>query len=120
MWSPMMLSMFADAKIALKRVQVLMEAEELDFFPVTEKDSSNAILMEHGSFTWESAHDKQGREEVVPVKTKKWTVSSLLKRRKLPEQLSKAHLNTEVIELNLICIPTCNRFYHAWFDDFGT
>lgn len=50
---PMVISMMVDAKVALKRLQDFLMAEELQFEPVVDPDSKEAISIENGVFEWE-------------------------------------------------------------------
>jgi ABC-type multidrug transport system fused ATPase/permease subunit len=50
---PMVISMMVDAKVALKRLQDFLMAEELQFEPVIDLESKAAISMENGIFEWE-------------------------------------------------------------------
>ena len=54
MWSPVMLSTLADARIAIKRIQSLMEAEEVTFSPQRQAEMREAISISHGTFGWAS------------------------------------------------------------------
>ncbi|KAI9340247.1 P-loop containing nucleoside triphosphate hydrolase protein [Obelidium mucronatum] len=57
-WSPIILGSYADAKVAVERIQALLESSELTFEPeyrqITEEEQ-NAIVVEHGDFVWETS-----------------------------------------------------------------
>ncbi len=49
---PMLASFVADGRVALKRVQDYLQAEELDFAPETDLLSNYAVTIENGNFDW--------------------------------------------------------------------
>jgi ATP-binding cassette subfamily C (CFTR/MRP) protein 1 len=49
---PKLASFVADGRVALKRVQDYLQAEELDFSPKTDLLSNDAVLIENGNFDW--------------------------------------------------------------------
>ncbi|KAJ3287921.1 hypothetical protein HK104_008405 [Borealophlyctis nickersoniae] len=63
MWSPMMLSVSADARVALKRIQALMEAPELDFEPEQNPEAKHAVEVRNGSFMWDSAPERSSDKD---------------------------------------------------------
>ncbi|KAI8801573.1 P-loop containing nucleoside triphosphate hydrolase protein [Cladochytrium replicatum] len=52
---PQLIAIFADAFVGIKRIQALLEAEELDYAPVLDTSAPNAVRISRGDFTWDSA-----------------------------------------------------------------
>ncbi|KAI8802479.1 P-loop containing nucleoside triphosphate hydrolase protein [Cladochytrium replicatum] len=67
---PQLIAVFADAFVGIKRIQGLLEAEELDHAPVLDTSAPNAIRISGGEFTWDSA-------PLVPVEEKGETLELL-------------------------------------------
>ncbi|KAJ3186105.1 hypothetical protein HK101_009741 [Irineochytrium annulatum] len=57
MWTPTVISAFADAAVGIKRMQALLEAEENQFEPTYDTSLDPAVVIENGTFSWESAED---------------------------------------------------------------
>ncbi|KAJ3215100.1 hypothetical protein HDU67_000804 [Dinochytrium kinnereticum] len=78
MWTPMMISSYADASVAVTRITDLLFSPELDFHPELDPDHSEAISVANGSFYWEGSQpaasddksDKASIKEVQDVKPK--------------------------------------------------
>ncbi|KAJ3290611.1 hypothetical protein HDU76_007375, partial [Blyttiomyces sp. JEL0837] len=66
MWTPMMISSYADASVAFKRLQALFECEDIEFEPITDPNAAVAIEVEHGNFTWEVASSSPDIEDGSP------------------------------------------------------
>ncbi|KAI8612387.1 P-loop containing nucleoside triphosphate hydrolase protein, partial [Chytriomyces sp. MP71] len=54
-WTPIMIGTFADAKVALERLQALLECPELTFEPSYDEAAADAVVMESGDFVWDAA-----------------------------------------------------------------
>ncbi|KAJ1567508.1 hypothetical protein HK405_005711, partial [Cladochytrium tenue] len=65
MWVPNMVSAVADASVALRRVQELLDSEERDFRPDVDPAMEAAVEVRHGTFSWESP----APDAAVPPKT---------------------------------------------------
>ncbi|KAJ3112059.1 hypothetical protein HDU96_004984 [Phlyctochytrium bullatum] len=65
MWTPMMISSYADASVALTRMSELLFSAELDFQPETDEEAEAAIAVKDGNFYWEStaADQEAGKKE---------------------------------------------------------
>ncbi|KAJ3284573.1 hypothetical protein HDU76_008272, partial [Blyttiomyces sp. JEL0837] len=70
MWTPMMIGAYADASVAIKRLQTLFECKDLDFEPVTDPNAEVAVKVEHGNFTWEVASSSPDIEESASAAVK--------------------------------------------------
>ncbi|KAJ3338280.1 hypothetical protein HDU83_008234 [Entophlyctis luteolus] len=55
MFVPQMIGSWADAGVALSRIQAILMSAESDFAPVVDSAAKNAILVEHGDFVWDIA-----------------------------------------------------------------
>ncbi|ORY49444.1 P-loop containing nucleoside triphosphate hydrolase protein [Rhizoclosmatium globosum] len=55
MWVPQMLSSWADASVAISRIQALLLSEENSFEPILDKNCPSAVKVENGDFRWELA-----------------------------------------------------------------
>ncbi|KAI9340135.1 P-loop containing nucleoside triphosphate hydrolase protein [Zopfochytrium polystomum] len=53
MWTPQMISTFADASVAIQRIQELLDSEELEFEPTIDSSMAGAVSVENGSFAWD-------------------------------------------------------------------
>ncbi|KAJ3410262.1 hypothetical protein HDV05_003988 [Chytridiales sp. JEL 0842] len=64
MWTPLILSTYADASVGVKRIEDLLYSEELDFVPDVDPSAEVAVRVVRGDFVWESknAGDKMGAE----------------------------------------------------------
>ena len=73
MFLPSILASFADFRIAIKRMEELLEAPELDWRPTLDKNSPNAVTITNAEFVWdapplkavEPSTDKSGKAVVL-------------------------------------------------------
>ncbi|KAJ3381657.1 hypothetical protein HDU84_004921 [Entophlyctis sp. JEL0112] len=63
-WSPIIIGVFADAKVAIERLQTLLESPEQDFEPTYDFNSNTAISVKNGDFAWIA--DGKVRVDTVP------------------------------------------------------
>ena len=63
---PMLASFVSDGRVALKRVEDYLQAEELDFAPETDLLSNHAVSIENGNFDW-SVKSEEPAQESVPI-----------------------------------------------------
>lgn len=61
---PMLASFVADGKVALKRVEEFLQAEEPAFHPETDMLSDHAVVIENGNFDW---HEPTAEESSIQV-----------------------------------------------------
>ncbi|KAJ3026911.1 UNVERIFIED_CONTAM: hypothetical protein HDU68_004835 [Siphonaria sp. JEL0065] len=56
-WSPIILGSYADAQVAVERIQALLESSELTFEPEYREsiDGVDAVVVENGDFVWETS-----------------------------------------------------------------
>ena len=102
MWSPMILSILADAKIATRRIQSLLDAEELSFEPQIDMKAPDAVLMEHGSFSWDSLDSPKEETENMSGYKKHDTPVELKELNNVPlEELSKKSCQTILKDVHL-------------------
>lgn len=63
---PMLASFVADGRVALKRVEGYLQAEELEFAPETDLLSNSAITIENGRFDWHEETTSEREKKDTP------------------------------------------------------
>ncbi|KAJ3135967.1 hypothetical protein HK100_002155 [Physocladia obscura] len=53
-WTPIAIGAFADAKVAVERIEALLESAELDFEPTYNNDADVAVSVANGDFRWDA------------------------------------------------------------------
>ena len=54
MWAPAIFGSLAESIIAMKRLQELLEAPEIEFEPQIDNSLVCSVKVHHGNFKWES------------------------------------------------------------------
>ncbi|KAI9335777.1 P-loop containing nucleoside triphosphate hydrolase protein [Obelidium mucronatum] len=60
MWVPQMVGSWADARVAVSRIQALLLSEENKFEPLLDANCESAVVVENGDFLWEVLETEQG------------------------------------------------------------
>ncbi|KAJ3073805.1 Multidrug resistance-associated protein 1 [Podochytrium sp. JEL0797] len=70
-WSPIIIGVYADAKVAVERIQALLESHELTFEPeyVEAGPETPAVVVQHGDFAWETVSDLHTTptDPIIPI-----------------------------------------------------
>ncbi|ORY47490.1 P-loop containing nucleoside triphosphate hydrolase protein [Rhizoclosmatium globosum] len=94
-WSPIIIGVYADAKVAIERIQALLESPELTFEPeyVTNSADTAAVVVENGDFVWETTGSLSVEDVAIQIETEEHNVVEDAAGRSTPTSTSLHRLS---------------------------